>query len=82
MLQCSVTVLTRLCVRDVLQCSVIVLTRLCVVVSLTRMLMLLGFGAVSPSFSLVPAEGRDDYVFMVNTLEDEDDEEDTDSDSA
>lgn len=50
--------------------------------SLTRMLMLLGFGVVSPSFSLVPAEGRDDYVFMVNTLEDEDDDEESDSDSA
>jgi len=53
--------------------------------SLTRMLMLLGFGVVSPSFSLVPAEGRDDYVFMVNSLEDEeeDDEDDTDdSDNA
>lgn len=45
-------------------------------VAVMRMLMLLGFAAVSPGCNLVPSEGCADYVFMVYALDDEDDDSD------
>ena len=50
----------------------------CVVGPLMKMLMILGFTTMSPGCSFVPAEGCNDLMFMVNALDDDSDDIDSD----